>query len=107
MPAGERIQLAQEILQSKLTNEKIEELFSLAVGEIGISPQEAWLMTEEEIGLAYEGYIQRQTMSANLTLLALQKARNKSWNQITLLEDRGYSIGTEEERLQVFSNLKI
>jgi hypothetical protein len=57
MPAGERIQLAREILQSKLTNEKIEELFSLAVGEIGISPQEAWLMTEEEISLAYEGYI--------------------------------------------------
>jgi hypothetical protein len=64
-------------------------------------------MTEEEITLAYEGYMKRQELTANLMLLALRKASNRAWSEIRLLEDKGYSIGTEEERLAVFANLKI
>ena len=107
IPAGERIQLAKEILVPQPSNEKIKDLFQQAVGEIGISPTEAWSMTEEEIDLAYEGYIHKQELQANLVLLALHKAQNKSWSNIQILEDRGYSIGTEKERLEVFSNLGI
>ena len=41
------------------TNEKINDLYSCAVGEIGISPNDVWFMTEEEIDLVYEGYVHR------------------------------------------------
>ena len=108
IPAGERVQLARELLaKPQPTNEKIKDLYSQAVGEMGVSPNDVWSMTEEEIDLAYEGYIHKQELSANLILLALHKAQNKSWNNIQLLEDRGYSVGTEAERLEVFSNLGI
>ena len=108
IPAGQRIELAREILaKPRLTNEKINDLYLDAVGEIGISPNEVWSMTEEEINLAYEGYVHRQEFQANLMLLALHKAQNQSWANIKILEDRGYSIGSEEERREVFSNLGI
>ena len=108
IPAGQRIELAREILaEPRLTNEKINDLYLDAVGEIGISPNEVWSMTEEEINLAYEGYVHRQEFQANLMLLALHKAQDKSWKNIQILEDRGYSIGSEEERREVFSNLGI
>lgn len=108
IPAGERVQLARELLaKPQPTNEKIKDLYSQAVGEIGISPNDVWSMTEEEINLAYEGYIHQQEMFANLTLLALHKAQNGSWNNIRILEDRGYSIGTKAERQRVFSTLGI
>ena len=108
IPAGQRIELAKEILaEPRLTNEKINDLYLDAVGEIGISPNEVWSMTEEEINLAYEGYVHRQEFQANLMLLALHKAQNQSWANIQILEDRGYSIGSEEERREVFSNLGI
>lgn len=108
IPAGERVQLARELLaKPQPTNEKIKDLYSQAVGEIGISPNDVWSMTEEEIDLAYEGYAHRQEMVANLTLFALHKAQEKSWDNIKLLEDRGYNIGTKEERDRVFSALGI
>ena len=108
IPAGQRIELAREILaEPRLTSEKINDLYLDAVGEIGISPNEVWSMTEEEINLAYEGYVHRQEFQANLMLLALHKAQNQSWANIKILEDRGYSIGSEEERREVFSNLGI
>ena len=106
--AGERVQLARELLaKPQPTNEKIKDLYSQAVGEVGISPNDVWFMTEEEINSAYEGYLHRQEMFANLTLLALHKAQNGSWNNIKILEDRGYSIGTKAERERVFSTLGI
>lgn len=108
IPAGQRVQLARELLaEPRPTNEKINDLYLQAVGEVGVSPNDVWSMTEEEIDLAYEGYIHKQELSANLILLVLHKAQNKSWNNIQLLEDRGYSVGTEAERLEVFSNLGI
>lgn len=106
--AGERIQLARELLaEPRPTNEKIKDLYEQAVGETGIDPNTVWSMTEEEIDLAYKGYIYRQELSANLMLISLHKAKLNSWSKIKLLEDRGYSIGTEKERQQIFTNLGI
>lgn len=108
IPAGQRVQLARELLaQPRPTNEKIVDLYSQAVGEIGINPNNVWSMTEEEIGLAYEGYAHRQELIANLMILALHRADCKQWDIIELLENRGYTIGTEQERAQVFKNLNI
>lgn len=108
IPAGERKELAHEILMwPRPSDEKIKDLYQWAVGEIGITPSEAWSMTEEEIDSAYEGYAHRQEFTANLMLLALRKASNKSWSNIQITEDRGYKIGTEQERSEVFATLGI
>lgn len=108
IPAGDRIELAREILTwPRPSNEKIKELYTWAVGEIGISPTEAWAMTEEEIDLAYEGYAHRQELTANLTLWVLHKARLNDWKNIQLVEDKGYTVGDERERLEIFTNLGI
>lgn len=108
IPAGHRIELAREILTwPRPTTEKVKELYSWAVGEIGISPADAWAMTEEEIDLAYEGYAHRQELTANLMLLVLKKAKHNAWDNIELVEDKGYRVGTDKERLEVFANLGI
>lgn len=108
IPAGQRVQLARELLaEPRPTNEKINDLYLQAVGEVGISPNDVWSMTEEEIDLAYEGYAHRQEMNTNLLLIALHQYKNNSWNKIKLVEDRGYNIGTQEERMKVFTNLGI
>lgn len=82
-------------------------LFQQAVGEIGINPESAWSMTEQEIEFVYEGYIHKQELTLNLMILALHRAEQKSWDTIELLENRGYTIGTEQERARVFKNLNI
>ena len=108
IPASERIMLANELLNYKRpTNEKIEDLFQSAVGEIGLNPSEVWSMTKEEIDSAYIGYIYRQQLSANLILASLRKTKINSWSEIKLLPDKGYVIGTDKERQRVFSKLGI
>lgn len=108
IPASERIELAYELYnQPRPTDEKIMDLYQCAVGEAGINPDAVWSMTKEEIDLAYEGYIYRQELSVNLMLMALQRAKLKSWQKIKLLESRDYSIGTEEERQAIFNSLGI
>ena len=108
IPASERIQLAQELYnQPRPIDEKIMNLFQQAVGEIGINPESAWSMTEQEIEFVYEGYIHKQELTLNLMILALHRAEQKSWDTIELLENRGYTIGTEQERARVFKNLNI
>lgn len=108
IPAGQRVQLARELLaEPRPTNEKINDLYLQAVGEIGISPNDVWSMTEEEIDLAYEGYAHRQELTANLMLLVLKKAKHNAWDNIELVEDKGYRVGTDKERLEVFANLGI
>jgi len=47
------------------------DLYSKAVGELGISPDIALLMEPDEIELAYIGYLRRQEMTANLNKLAM------------------------------------
>lgn len=108
IPAGEKISLARKIMDyNHPTNEKIKDLYSQAVGEIGISPSDFWTMTEEEVLIAYEGYMRRMEATANLTLLAVHKALKDDTNCIELLEDKGYTVGSIEERDRVFSNLNI
>jgi hypothetical protein len=63
LPAGKRTEIAYEILnEPRPSNEKIKELYAQAVGEVGINPDAFWNMTEEEVNLAYEGYIHRQEL---------------------------------------------
>lgn len=84
---------------------EVEELFTKAVGEIGITPPDFYNMTPYEIDLAYEGYLRRKETEANLTKMAIMTSQNDELIRIT--EDKGYSVGNKAEREEVFKLLNI
>lgn len=84
---------------------EIEELYRKAIGEIGITPSNFFIMTPEEIELAYEGYMRRKETEANLIKLAIISSNDGKL--IRLTEDLGYSVGNENERNKVFKELNI
>lgn len=84
---------------------EIEELYTKAVGEIGIAPNDFYSMSPDEITLAYEGYLRKKETEANLIKLAVISSDDESL--IRLTEDKGYSIGNQAERDEVFKLLKI
>ena len=86
---------------------EVEELYTKAVGEIGITPNDFYSMTPGEIDLAYEGYLRKKETEANLIKVAIVEALANNTELIRLTEDKGYSIGNERERQQVFEKLGI
>ena len=84
---------------------EIGELYTKAVGEIGMTPSDFFSATPEEINLAYEGYLRRKETEANLTKLALMTCDSEEL--IRLTEDLGYSIGNLSERDEIFKKLNI
>lgn len=85
---------------------EIEELYTKIVGEMGIAPSDFDLMTLSDIDLAYDGYLQRIEVLANINLLALQMYKQNK-KSIRLREDRGYKIGSFIEREKVLQELGI
>lgn len=86
---------------------EVEELYIKAIGEIGIIPSDFYNMTPEEIDWAYEGYLRKQETTANLTKLAIIETLSDNHSLIRLTEDKGYTIGTENERDETFKKLGI
>ena len=84
---------------------KVEELYTKAVGEIGITPNDFYSMTPGEINIAYEGYLRRKETEANLTKMAIITSQDDEL--IRLTEDKGYSVGNKAEREEVFRLLNI
>jgi hypothetical protein len=60
-----------DIKPNLLSYFEIEELYIKAIGEMGIALQDFYQMTPKEIDLAYEGYLRRKELEANLTKLAI------------------------------------
>jgi hypothetical protein len=85
---------------------EIEELYTRIVGEMGIAPCDFYQMTLQDINMAYEGFKRRKEIDANLFLIAL-KQRNNLKADIRLIEDKGYQIGSSEERKLTFQSLNI
>lgn len=75
-------------------------LYSSGVGEMGLPPDVFYFMTPAEIDLAYQGYLKKQELQANLTILALRKARDKEAKLFNLLGGEGYSVISSIEREQ-------
>lgn len=94
-----------DISQNILSLFEVEELYTKAVGEMGIAPNEFYSMTPGEIDLAYEGYLRRKETEANLTKMAIISSQNDEL--IRLTEDKGYSVGNTAEREEVFRLLNI
>lgn len=82
---------------------EVEELFTRAIGEIGITPPDFYNMTPHEIDLAYEGYLRRKEIEANLTKIAI--ITQESEELIRLTEDKLYEIGNKAERQATFQLL--
>lgn len=83
----------------------IEEWYRKGIGEIGLSLSDFYCLTPYELDLAYEGYLRRMELVANLNQLAFLRALNKNDEPITLTEEREYSMGSIEERERVLANL--
>ena len=84
---------------------EVEELYTQAVGEMGITPNDFYSMSPGEIELAYEGYLRRKETEANLTKMAIITSQDDEL--IRLTEDKGYSVGSKAEREEVFRLLNI
>lgn len=94
-----------DISQIILSLYEVEELYTKAVGEMGITPNDFYSMTPGEIELAYEGYLRRKETEANLTKMAIITSQDDEL--IRLTEDKGYSVGNKAEREEVFKLLNI
>ena len=94
-----------DITPTILSIYEVEELYTKAVGEVGITPNDFYSMTPNEIELAYEGYLRRKETEANLTKMAIITSQNDEL--IRLTEDKGYSVGNKAEREEVFRLLNI
>lgn len=94
-----------DINQDILSIYEVEELYTKAVGEIGITPTDFYTMTPHEIDLAYEGYLRRKETEANLTKMAIITSQDNEL--IRLTEDKGYFVGSKAEREEVFRLLNI
>ena len=98
--------LRKEMEESKINDLEIEELYGMAIGEMGISLSDFYTMTPMEIGMAYAGYIKRKEMNTNLTRLAFANALEGN-SQFIDLTGQEYEVGSEEERKETFQNLGI
>ena len=71
----------------------IHDLYSKAVGDIGLDPKTFWDMTLDELELAYKGYLTRLEILLNGFRLA-QLAPEEDIN----LYPRDFSVGTVEQQ---------
>lgn len=89
-----------------ISDREVAGWYQQIVGEVGISPDDFYRMTPEEMDLIYEGYITRKENDANIFLLALRAVKDNK-KEILLKEERGYEVGSIEERNQTFEQLNI
>lgn len=84
-----------------------QERYKQAIGEIGIAPADFFCMSEEELDWAYEGYLRRQELTANLFKLAVQQALAGNTDYIHVIPEKDYEVGTLEERQTTFTALGV
>lgn len=103
----ELIQTLKEILPNLLnySKEHLKDLYAKGIGEIGLSVEDFNNMTEEELEIAYEGYLHKKELEANLNQLALQQNKINKNKIIKLTEEPTHIAGSIEEREETFSTL--
>lgn len=85
----------------------IEEWYKRGIGEIGLPLSTFYCLTPYELDLAYEGYLRRVELQANLTKLSFLQAQARNSDPIVVEKGRGYSLGSLKEREAMFSQLGI
>lgn len=88
-------------------NNQIEELYKIAVGELGIAPQSFYSLSPKEIELAYQGYLRRLEVQSALNLLSQRQATNSNATPFSFEEAAGSRISTIKDRNETFLALGI
>lgn len=99
-----RIEAIKITLPSQKT---IEEWYRRGIGEIGLPLSTFYCLTPYELDLAYEGYLRRAELNANLSKLVSFQINNKDHELIKIVPEKTYSLGSLEERENVFKYLGI
>lgn len=86
--------------------EQVEELYQLAVGQLGISPQVFFDMTPHEIELCYRGYLSGKELDTTLSVIAARKSKDPEVTSIDIMGD-GYKLSSIAKRKETFSSLGI
>lgn len=89
------------------SKQQIEEWYKKGIGEIGLPLTTFYCLTPYELDLAYEGYLRRMELQANLFKLSFLQAKKNNTDRISIIEDRGYNMGSIEERQETFKILGI
>lgn len=89
------------------SKQQIEEWYKKGIGEIGLPLATFYCLTPYELDLAYEGYLRRMELQANLFKLSFLQAKKNNTDRISIIEDRGYNMGSIEERQETFKILGI
>lgn len=106
--AGEDYKSIQPLLGEEVSSflyTDVRDLYSRAVGEIGINPAVFFQMSPDEVELAYQGYLKKKELEANLTKLAVIQALANDRSQIQIAEPSEYTVGITQEREHTFSRL--
>lgn len=85
----------------------IEEWYRRGIGEIGLSLSTFYCLTPYELDLAYEGYLRRAELNANLSKLVAIQTQNKDYELLKIVPEKECSLGSLEERERVFKYLGI
>lgn len=105
----EQIKSLQDYISQTFTpfsQMEMAELYSQAVGEIGIQPSCFLQMSKQELDWAYDGYIRKKQLEANLGVASINTAKG-GYQPIKLIEDKDYEVGTVQERETTFLTLGI
>lgn len=89
------------------TPRTIDEWFKKGIGEIGIPLSDFYCLTPYELDLAYEGYLRRMELQANLAQLSFLRALNKDSDPIQVVKEQEITMGTLKEREETLSHLGI
>lgn len=87
------------------SKQELEELYIRGLGELNIPLNVLNEMTPQEIQMAYQGYLRRQELQANLYKMAMMQALSKDEHLIELISSN-HLVGNQQERGRIFSELK-
>lgn len=86
---------------------EIEGWFKKGLGEIGLPLDSLYCLTPYELDLAYEGYLRRRELEANLTKLAFLQATRGDTTPIQVIPTQEVHKGSLQEREEMFTQLGI
>lgn len=79
----------------------------MAVGEMRLPFSEVQKMSDEDIELAYEGYLKDKITNANLLLLVLKKYHEDDYTPLSIEDFLGSKKISEQERESIMHELNI
>ena len=91
--------LVEHIKENLISELKIAEYQQKAIGELGLTLNDFYVLTPEEIDNIYNGYMKRKEIEVNLNRLAFTRALNNNSDYIELLEkqyERAFKEGLED-----------